>query len=326
MKIFDMESSLDTSGVKFVCPKCGKKTFTKYVYKCNEEFVGDQYGYCNRGWYCKYKIKPSYNFFENDNHVFQKELYGVNCYDLSEYGFNVFDEGPEKFTHTIPEQFLLDSMNCYDDSNFAKFLIKHLDRDALKLLTKYYVGLSRSDDKAANIFWKIDDNFIVRNGVIAYYSSDYGCKYEERNIDYIYNPEIRFYTLFSCFFGTHLINLYPDNEIAIVEDEKTAIVCSHFWPEFNWLATGELERLHWREYQVYNALRGKNVTFYSDYKKPILESSTISEKDWIEMKNYIENEIFCKIEVKSLFGDKINTLDEANQDLVYQLLKMPRFN
>jgi hypothetical protein len=43
------------------------------------------------------------------------------------------------------------------------------------------------------------------------------------------------------------------------------------------------------------------------------------------MKNYIENEINCRIEVKSLFRDKINTLDESNEDLIFQLLKMPKF-
>ena len=214
MNIFDLESTLDTSGTMYQCPKCGKKTFTKYVYKRNGEIVGDRYGYCNRGWYCKYKLMPSYNFFENDNNVLQKELYGVNCYDLSEYGFNVFDEGPEKFTHTIPEQVLLDSMIGYDNSNFAKFLIRHLDQNALKLLSEYYIGLSRADDLAANIFWRIDNNYVVRNGVVSYYSSDYGCKYDQKNIDIIYNPKIRFYTLFSCLFGAHLINLYPNKEIS----------------------------------------------------------------------------------------------------------------
>jgi len=325
MNIFNFESTLDSSGNRYMCPKCGKKTLTKYVYKSNNEFVGDLYGYCNRGWYCKYNLMPSYNFFENDNNVFQKELYGVNGYDLSEYGFNVFDEGPEKFTHTIPEQFLLDSMNGYDDSNFAKFLIKHLDQDALKLLSEYYVGLSRADDLAANIFWRIDNNYIVRNGVVSYYSSDYGCKYDQKNIDIIYNPKIRFYTLFNTFFGAHLINLYPSKEIAIVEDEKTAIVCSHFWPEYNWLATGDLARLNWMEYEVYNVLIDKNVTMFSDYSSPILETSTINQKHWQEIANYIEQEIPCDIAVKSLICDKINTLDEHNQDLIYQLLKMPRF-
>lgn len=324
MNIFELESTLDLSGTKYVCPKCGKKTFSKYYYKCNGEMVGNQYGYCNRGMYCKYKLMPSYNFFENDNDVFKKELYGVNGYDLSEYGFNVFDEVPEKLTHTIPEQILLDSMDGYKNSNFAKFLITHLDQDAFKLLEAYYVGLSSADDKAANIFWKIDNNFIVRNGVVSYYSSDYGSRYEEKNIDIIYDPKIRFYTLFNCFFGAHLINLYPDKEIAIVEDEKTAIVCSHFWPEYNWLATGDLQRLYWREYEVYNVLRGKNVTLYFDYTTAI-PTSTVNFHYWQDMANYIDDEIECSIVVKSLICDKINTLNETNQDLIYQLLIMPRF-
>jgi Domain of unknown function (DUF6371) len=325
MNIFNLNSTLDKSGISNVCPKCGKKSFSKYVYKCNNEVVGDKYGYCKRGWYCQYHLIPSYNFFENDAEVFKKDLYGVNGYDLSEFGFNNFHEGPEVFTHTIPEQVLLDSMYGCGNSNFAKFLIRYLEHNALSLLNEYYVGLSSADDLGANIFWRIDDNFIVRNGEVAYYSSDYGCKYNTKNIDVVYDPKTRFYTLFNCFFGAHLINLNPQKDIAIVEDEKTAIVASYFWPEFNWLATGEIGRLHWREYAVYNVLKGKNITFYTDYKTPILESSSIDEEVWNEMKNYIENEINCKIEVKSLFRDKINTLDESNEDLIFQLLKMPKF-
>jgi hypothetical protein len=324
MNIFDLVSKLDNSGERYTCPKCGKKTFTKYVYKCNGEFVGDLYGYCERGSYCRYSLCPSYNDFEEDNNVFNKELYGTDGYDLSSLG--IYYEGPERFTHVIPEQILLDSMDGYRNSNLAKFLINHLHDDALKILNEYYIGLSNADDLAANIYWRIDNNFIVRDGVVSYYSSDYGCKYYTKRIDVIYNTRIRYYTLFNCFFGAHLINLYPKKEIAIVEDEKTAIVCSHFWPEYNWLATGDIQNLNWREFEVFNVLIGKNITFYYDYLSPVIETSKIKPQYWEEMASYISSEIACKIVVKSLIGERFNTLNKTDQELMYQLLKMPKFN
>jgi hypothetical protein len=63
-----------------------------------------------------------------------------------------------------------------------------------------------------------------------------------------------------------------------------------------------------------------------NYTKDYILNCLIDEEVWNEMKNYIENEINCKIEVKSLFRDKINTLDESNEDLIFQILKMPKFN
>ncbi len=56
------------------------------------------------------------------------------------------------------------------------------------------------------------------------------------------NDEYRVISFFNCFFAVDIINLHPKN-IAIVEDEKTKIICSHFWPEYNWLATGDLINL-----------------------------------------------------------------------------------
>ena len=115
--------------------------------------------------------------------------------------------------------------------------------------------------------------------------------------------------------------MYPEKDIAIVEDEKTAIVCSYFWPEYNWLATGEIESLPWIDYQVYNVLVGKNVTIFSDYSIPVLITSKIDKEYWDELGHYIENEIDCSINVKSLFDDKIKTLEKEKQELIFALLE-----
>ena len=41
-----------------------------------------------------------------------------------------------------------------------------------------------------------------------------------------------------CLFGEHLLTDYPIKAVAIVESEKSALVASHFMPDFIWLATG----------------------------------------------------------------------------------------
>ena len=44
--------------------------------------------------------------------------------------------------------------------------------------------------------------------------------------------------LSQCLFGEHLLPLRPDKPVALVESEKTAIICAGLMPKHLWLATG----------------------------------------------------------------------------------------
>ena len=48
------------------------------------------------------------------------------------------------------------------------------------------------------------------------------------------------WTLSQCLFGEHLLPLCPELPVALVEAEKTAVICSAVFPEFLRLATGRL--------------------------------------------------------------------------------------
>ena len=49
--------------------------------------------------------------------------------------------------------------------------------------------------------------------------------------------------LTQCLFGEHLLPQHPDKPIALVESEKTAIICSGLMPQYLWLATGGKSQL-----------------------------------------------------------------------------------
>ena len=74
-------------------------------------------------------------------------------------------------------------------------------------------------------------------------------KHESGAIDWVHNklkksgtlPED--YNLQQCFFGEHLLNIYPYKTIGIVESEKAATIASILIPELIWLATGSLNGL-----------------------------------------------------------------------------------
>ena len=68
------------------------------------------------------------------------------------------------------------------------------------------------------------------------------------------------WTLSQCLFGEHLLPLYPEFPVALVEAEKTAVICSAVFPEFLWLATGGLGQFNDRV----KVLLGRQVIAFPD--------------------------------------------------------------
>jgi ribosomal protein L12E/L44/L45/RPP1/RPP2 len=67
-----------------------------------------------------------------------------------------------------------------------------------------------------------------------------------------------------CFFGEHLLNEEPDKPVALVESEKTALICAFSMPEYVWLATGGKNGCKWYDPNVYSVLQGKEITLFPD--------------------------------------------------------------
>ena len=68
------------------------------------------------------------------------------------------------------------------------------------------------------------------------------------------------WTLSQCLFGEHLLTKYPEKTVALVEAEKTAVICAGFFPDYVWLATGGKSQLNER----LNVLKGRKVVAYPD--------------------------------------------------------------
>ena len=50
--------------------------------------------------------------------------------------------------------------------------------------------------------------------------------------------------LTQCLFGEHLLAAHPDKPVALVESEKTAVICAGLMPKYLWLATGGKSQLN----------------------------------------------------------------------------------
>ena len=61
------------------------------------------------------------------------------------------------------------------------------------------------------------------------------------------------FNLQQCFFGEHLLALYPDKTVAVVESEKSALIASAVFPGLIWLAAGNLNGISIEKCQVLKA-------------------------------------------------------------------------
>lgn len=66
--------------------------------------------------------------------------------------------------------------------------------------------------------------------------------------------------LTQCLFGEHLLQDKVNANVALVESEKTAVICSLLLPEYTWLATGGKSQFNDR----LMVLKGRKVTAFPD--------------------------------------------------------------
>jgi len=71
------------------------------------------------------------------------------------------------------------------------------------------------------------------------------------------------FKLRQCFFGEHLLSIYPIATIAIVESEKTAIIATMLLPEYCWLAAGSLNGLSVEKCSI---LKNRSVILFPDQR------------------------------------------------------------
>lgn len=165
----------------------------------------------------------------------------------------------------IPPKYLKRSLSL--DSNFVRFLRIHFsDLQIAEAANNYLLGAARNWKV---IFWQIDIDGKVRTGKIMQYNPQTGRRIKTGygGINWVHhklkksNPSFSDFNLSQCYFGEHLLRLYPDKPIAIVEAEKTAVIASMIYHNYNWLAAGNLNGLNVEKSRI---LRDKTVILYPD--------------------------------------------------------------
>ena len=160
----------------------------------------------------------------------------------------------------------------------------------------YALGATKNKEV---IFWQIDTKGRVRTGKIMQYNPETGrrIKHESGAIDWVHNKLKRSgalpedFNLQQCFFGEHLLKVYPDATVCIVESEKSALISAAVLTDCIWLATGGLNNLTVDKCEI---LRGRTVVLYPDLN---------AYDKWIEIAARIRNSIEVDISVSTLLED-----------------------
>ncbi|MFY0673533.1 MAG: hypothetical protein JXQ87_09010 [Bacteroidia bacterium] len=244
---------LEKGSKKHHCPRCGKRSFVPYVDSETNQYLPEQYGRCDREIKCQYHLNP----YNDDYHKTGRE---------SEQSFKPFKpiKPKPKKVEFVDSKLLKNSLAQYEQNNFAKWLIDAIGADgATRVIELYFIGTSKHWS-GANIFWQIDQLGKVRTGKIMLYNATSGRRVKDpfNHIQWVHKGlNIKDYK--QVYFGSHLL-AKPENlnkPVAIVESEKTAVIASHYFNQFIWLACGGLQMIS-KERTAH--LKGRDVVLWPD--------------------------------------------------------------
>ena len=120
---------------KFICPKCNKKRFVKYIETETGHYADSQYGRCDREIKCGYFEYPNGNSIINYNYVVPT---------------------PVKPTY-IDREILQKTLTKYEINPLITYLYNHYNKDEVRTtFKKYQVGTSKMYN-GATVFWQMDN-------------------------------------------------------------------------------------------------------------------------------------------------------------------------
>ena len=218
-------------GSKLTCPKCGRKQcFVKYVDTEGQIAFPDYVGRCDHEHSCQYHYKPSDYFKDNPIALEERKPWRSQTTAVQ----------PKPIDY-IDRNIMYRSLANYELNPLFIFLSGVFgEKETSRLFQLYCVGTSKKW-KGSTVFWQIDRQGRVRGGKIMLYHSVTGHRVKEpRNyVSWVHTElGLEHFNMKQCLFGEHLLADYPTKAVAIVESEKSALVASHFMPDFVWLATG----------------------------------------------------------------------------------------
>jgi hypothetical protein len=297
--------NLDRSSKKFLCPKCNKRTFVKYIEIVTNYYLSDDYGRCDRETNCGYYSTPRGEL---------KNTFEIKYIAPLEPSFHDY-------------KLVTESGRNYKQNNFILFLTTIFSKDEVKqAILKYLIGTSKYWN-GATIFWQIDNFNRVRHGKIMSFNPDTAKRIKNKEGKPLINSvrsvlKLQNFNLNQSLFGLHLINESNTKTIALVESEKTAVIMSLFKPEYIWLSTGgkgglKLEFL--TPIKAYKIIAFPDKSEYKDWLNKAIELNNSGFKivinDWLENQtNYATGTDFADVYINEIKSTNARQIVEISID------------
>ena len=259
-------------GSRHECPGCHRKRcFTLYVDEKGKA-LDASVGKCDHVSSCGYHLTPSAFFREHPERKpgpdwrYEK----VDIEALKRAGAEMRAKEP----CTIPFELVELSMVRKRRSDLQVFLESVLDPVVVEgLVNEYRLGTTRGGDV---IFWEIDAEGRCRTGKVMKYDPETGHRVKDEcvtgRVNWVHSLLKRAdltpprwllpasWELRQCLFGEHLLREFPNRTVALVESEKTAVICAGLMPSHLWLATGGKQGINERLL----VLQGRRIVAYPD--------------------------------------------------------------
>lgn len=243
------------------CPNCHDKHSFAYYVDDNGNILDKTVGRCNHESACGYHYTPKQYF--HDRPSMDKTTPSASSFNGWSNGrYNRPSRPPQ--TDYIPLVYLQRSYST--DSSLFRFLSRIFPIDTLnRVWEAYKVGATRNKQ---TIYWQVDAKGMIRTGKIMKYNEQTGHRVKDQYaVNWVHSkmkkqgllPQT--FNLCQCLFGEHLLAKYPDRDVALVEAEKTAVVCAAVFPNYVWVATGGKSNMSSAKMK---ALQGRRVIAFPD--------------------------------------------------------------
>lgn len=240
---------------RHTCPSCGRTHCFAYYVDASGIPLSEITGRCDHESKCGYHYKPS-DFFR----------------DYPECKVDLINLPPIKIQERkkwFIDRNIVDTFRS-DESNLCKFIysIYVFPEEKSCINHKFNMYQLGALIGGETIFWQIDINGKVRTGKVMQYGPDgHRIKGEQDRITWMHTLLKRDkvipqeFEATQCFFGEHLLSIYPNRMVGIVESEKTAVIMTLVRPGIIWLACGGKNGLNGEKMAV---LKGRNITLHPD--------------------------------------------------------------
>lgn len=238
---------------RYTCPNCG---ICDHTGSCNYYMPPREY----------FKLHPEARRTEEDWREAPERLRHVRPDRASQ---PCHHEAKPKDRSFIPPDIVTRSVSHRTKSYLVQFLDTILDPLVVEgLIDDYRLGVTHS---RAAIFFQIDAEGRCRTGKMMMYDQETGRRVKDPDkpgrTKWVHAVKKRYgqlpedWELTQCIFGEHLLLMYPDKPVALVESEKTAVICAGLMPKYLWLATGVKQQINAKKFAV---LGKRKVTAFLD--------------------------------------------------------------